>query len=212
MPRLTITVPGKNPQPYRFQLDRQAIRLGRGSENDIVIDCPSVSVLHAELERIHGGYQLRDLDSTNGTKLDGERQHLIAMRNGLAIRLGDVDLEFQLNPEEQETLTRERPGDPRRAREHHGDDSELPHRAPRPRIEDLDTAHQPGALKSFFTTLFLIALALAAFIAGMEFHHRRATATPASPGRSLIRELANGPYNPQSPPTTPENPAPAGTE
>ena len=52
MPRVTITVPDKKPQPYRFQLDRKLTRMGRGSENDIVIDCASVSVHHAEMERV----------------------------------------------------------------------------------------------------------------------------------------------------------------
>ena len=61
MPRVTITVPDRNPQPYRFQLDRQAVNMGRGSDNDIVIEDGSVSVRHAVMERIEGGYQLRDL-------------------------------------------------------------------------------------------------------------------------------------------------------
>ena len=37
MPRVTITAPDKNPQPYRFQLDRQVVSMGRAAGNDIVI-------------------------------------------------------------------------------------------------------------------------------------------------------------------------------
>ena len=73
MPRITITVPDKLPQPYRFPLDRQVVMIGRGSENDIVIECGSVSLRHAEMVRVEGGYELRDLDSTNGIKLDDRR-------------------------------------------------------------------------------------------------------------------------------------------
>jgi pSer/pThr/pTyr-binding forkhead associated (FHA) protein len=56
MPRVTITVPDRTPQPYRFQLDRRVVSLGRGSDNDIAIDCGSVSVRHAEMVRVDGGY------------------------------------------------------------------------------------------------------------------------------------------------------------
>lgn len=108
MPRVTITVPDANPQPYRFQLDRRVVTLGRGSNNDIVIDCGSVSGSHAEMRRIEGGYELHDLDSTNGIKLDGERMPVIPLQSGLSVKLGDVAFDFQLNDEELEALAREK--------------------------------------------------------------------------------------------------------
>jgi pSer/pThr/pTyr-binding forkhead associated (FHA) protein len=107
MPRVTITVPGKTPQPYRFQLDRKSVTLGRGSDNDIAIDCGSVSVRHAEMRRISGGYELRDLGSTNGIKIDGERRIVIPLRNGIPVTLGDVEFDFLLTDEELETLSLE---------------------------------------------------------------------------------------------------------
>jgi pSer/pThr/pTyr-binding forkhead associated (FHA) protein len=109
MPRVTITVPETNPQPYRFQLDRRVVTIGRGSNNDIVIDCGSVSGSHAEMRRIEGGYELRDMDSTNGIKLDGERMPVIPLRSGLSVKLGDVAFDFQLSTEEREALEREKP-------------------------------------------------------------------------------------------------------
>lgn len=109
MPRVTITVPGKNPQPYRFQLDRRLVSLGRGSNNDIVIDCGSVSVSHAQMCRVEGGYELRDLESTNGIKMDGERMPVIPLHNGMCVHLGDVEFDFQLADDELEALGQERP-------------------------------------------------------------------------------------------------------
>lgn len=109
MPRVTITVPDRTPQPYKFQLDRQVVTIGRGSVNDIAIDCGSVSVKHAEMARIEGGYELRDLGSTNGTKLDGDRHEVISLRHGLSVKLGDVAFDFQLSDEEREALGREKP-------------------------------------------------------------------------------------------------------
>ena len=108
MPRVTITIPEKNAQPYRFALDRKVVTLGRGSENDIAIDCGSISVKHAEMRRVDGGYQLRDLGSTNGIKLDDERRDVIQLRNGLAVKLGDVEFDFLLTDEEMDTLALER--------------------------------------------------------------------------------------------------------
>ncbi|MEM9236750.1 MAG: FHA domain-containing protein, partial [Verrucomicrobiota bacterium] len=90
MPRVTITVPDKKSQPYRFALDRKSVSLGRGSENDIVIDCGSVSVRHAVMERVKGGYRLRDLGSTNGTKIDGKARDAVELYDGAPVKLGDV--------------------------------------------------------------------------------------------------------------------------
>lgn len=109
MPRVTITVPERNAQPYRFQLDREVVSLGRGSENDIAIDSGSVSVHHAEMRRILGGYELHDVGSTNGIKLDGVRHEAIPLRNGATVHIGDVAFDFMLSDEENATLALEIP-------------------------------------------------------------------------------------------------------
>ncbi len=109
MPRVTITVPDRNPQPYRFQLDREVVCLGRGSENDIVIDSGSVSTSHAEMRRVTGGYQLQDMGSTNGLKSDGVRYETVPLYHGSSVSLGDVTFDFSLTDEEQEMLAREIP-------------------------------------------------------------------------------------------------------
>ncbi len=100
MPRVTITVPEKTPQPYRFQLDRNSVTIGRGSDNDIPIDSGSISVKHAEMRRVPGGYELRDLGSTNGIKIYGSRHHVVQLRNGIPVKLGDVSFDFLLSDNE----------------------------------------------------------------------------------------------------------------
>lgn len=109
MPRITITVSDKTPQPYRFQLDRQTVTLGRSSENDIAIECGSVSMKHAEMLRVEGGYELRDVGSTNGIKQDGVSKVVIVLRSGVTATLGDVSFDFLLTDEEVELLAREKP-------------------------------------------------------------------------------------------------------
>lgn len=58
-------------QGQRFELNADAVRIGRRAGNDWVLDAPSVSSTHCEIVRANGGFVLRDLGSTNGTRLNG---------------------------------------------------------------------------------------------------------------------------------------------
>ena len=53
----------------------RTLRIGRAEDNDIVLADLSVSRHHAELRTIGGLYQIADLDSHNGTFLNGIRVH-----------------------------------------------------------------------------------------------------------------------------------------
>src|SRR5690242_1631573 len=56
----------------RFPIRSDLVRIGRGLENDIVLnDEPNVSVHHVEIRRVDGSYRLYDLQSTNGTYVNG---------------------------------------------------------------------------------------------------------------------------------------------
>ncbi len=107
MPRVSITIPGKNSQPYRFQLDRKKVSIGRSSDNDIIIDCPSISSTHCTMERVEGGYILRDRNSTNGITLDEDEMAIIDLRNDSEIRVGDVEFAYTLSDEELDDLDEE---------------------------------------------------------------------------------------------------------
>jgi len=107
MPRVSITIAGKNSQPYRFSLDRKKVSIGRGADCDIVIDCPSVSSLHCTMERVDGGYILRDRKSTNGITLDEEAMAVIDLRNNNDVKVGDVEFGYELNDEELDDLDEE---------------------------------------------------------------------------------------------------------
>jgi pSer/pThr/pTyr-binding forkhead associated (FHA) protein len=100
MPRVTITIVEKGPQPYRFDLKREIVTIGRGLDNDIVVACGSVSGKHSEMRRVEGGYHLIDVGSTNGIKVDGVRQQKVNLKNGMTVKLGDVEFGFTLNEEE----------------------------------------------------------------------------------------------------------------
>lgn len=107
MPRVTISEPGKTPQPYRFKLERELINIGRGSDNDIIIECGSCSTNHCVMQRVDGGYILKDTGSTNGIKQEDTMMSIIDLFDGMEVLVGDVPLKFRLSDEEIEILSEE---------------------------------------------------------------------------------------------------------
>ena len=69
--------------------------IGRADYNDLVIPDESVSTTHAKLQRREGVWVLVDLDSTNGTFVDGDRvKGESPISPGVTVRLGDISLVF----------------------------------------------------------------------------------------------------------------------
>ena len=54
-----------------YELVGDLITIGRASDNMIVIHDPSVSSHHAQLQLVGETYRLKDLDSTNGMRVNG---------------------------------------------------------------------------------------------------------------------------------------------
>jgi hypothetical protein len=79
----------------RHVLDRRAVVLGRSRECDVVLDDRSVSRRHAELVRHGDAFLLRDLDSTNGSAVNGKRIRESAVQPGDDITLGTVALTLE---------------------------------------------------------------------------------------------------------------------
>ena len=69
--RLTVYFPEDSPTTHEFVGDK--LTVGRLAGNDVALDEGSVSSRHAELVLQDGGVVLRDLESTNGTFLNGEQ-------------------------------------------------------------------------------------------------------------------------------------------
>jgi two-component system cell cycle response regulator len=79
----------------RFVLEGSRMTIGRLADTEIFIDNPSVSRRHAELEMIGDGVTLRDLGSSNGTRVNEERiGSPVPLKHGDLIRLGKVILKF----------------------------------------------------------------------------------------------------------------------
>lgn len=75
-----------------FLLDDAQIFIGANDNNDIWLDIPSVSGRHAVLTKTATGYAITDLNSTNGTYINGHRiqQGAVDLHYGQEIRLGVV--------------------------------------------------------------------------------------------------------------------------
>lgn len=68
-----------------------AVLVGRGPQCGLIVDDPSVSSTHAELLRRDGQIVVRDLNSTNGTMVDGQRiSSETVLRPGGSVTFGVV--------------------------------------------------------------------------------------------------------------------------
>jgi hypothetical protein len=81
----------------QWQLLRGRTRLGRDSDNHVVLDDERVSLHHALITVRDGVYWLEDLGSTNGTFVADDQRVMAAhpLRDGEVIRLGGVVLTFR---------------------------------------------------------------------------------------------------------------------
>lgn len=70
------------------------LRIGRTADAGLLVDHPSVSRVHAELTDTGDGWHLRDLDSKNGSFIDGVRAGDHPLPPNCWLRFGDVHCEF----------------------------------------------------------------------------------------------------------------------
>lgn len=80
--------------PAGWRLTGTRSVVGRVAPADICIDVAAVSRNHAEVTYERGGFTLRDLDSTNGTFVDGRRVREARLEHGQDLRIGDAILKF----------------------------------------------------------------------------------------------------------------------
>jgi pSer/pThr/pTyr-binding forkhead associated (FHA) protein len=93
MSKLIIAPASENAVTH--ELTGEVITIGRAPENAIYIEHPSVSSRHAQLHLVGETFHLQDLESTNGTRVNGETITSVALRVGDRIRFGKVDARFE---------------------------------------------------------------------------------------------------------------------
>jgi hypothetical protein len=80
----------------RTVLDGDRVVVGRSRDCDVVVDDANVSRRHVELVQDGSGWQVVDLGSTNGVKVNRRRVEQAALRSGDRITIGVTDLDFEL--------------------------------------------------------------------------------------------------------------------
>ncbi len=75
-------------------LPAKTVRIGRAAENDIVVEDPSISAFHCEIRVGDGFFQFKDMGSTNGIRVNGERLPEAMLGDGDLIRFGKVRARF----------------------------------------------------------------------------------------------------------------------
>lgn len=94
IPQIVYAIDNQN---FAYSLDKYKISIGRASSNQLVIKHGTISRVHAEIFFQNGAFYIRDLDSTNGTKVG--TQHLTntpyRLRKGEWLIAGDVKMRFE---------------------------------------------------------------------------------------------------------------------
>jgi FOG: FHA domain len=98
MPKLVI-------RGSTHELIEDLITIGRAPDNMIVITDPSISSHHAQLQLAGETYRLKDLDSTNGTRVNGIPATETALRFDDRIRFGAVETRYEADARGSQPLS-----------------------------------------------------------------------------------------------------------
>lgn len=93
--RLAIFSPD-GPIEY-FSIEQETVAIGRSTGNDLTLDRQGISRYHASITIRDGTAELRDLESVNGTYVDGLRikpNQARILRGGEEVQIGDIRLIF----------------------------------------------------------------------------------------------------------------------
>ncbi len=88
----SVLIVGKGAEARRLALDGHPVRVGSASDNDLVLYDRAVSAHHCRLEPCAEGLGVRDLESRNGTWVDGLRVERARLSLGGQLRIGRTDL------------------------------------------------------------------------------------------------------------------------
>lgn len=81
--------------PQVIPLEKTMLTLGRGLNNDIILEDTRVSRHHAQLRYKNRHFWITDLGSTNGTFVNDERVVEAALQSGDVVSLGGLELTFR---------------------------------------------------------------------------------------------------------------------
>jgi len=91
-------------QHWTFEVE-PVIRIGRSSDNDVILYSAVVSRHHVEIYRTQDGWEIKSL-GTNGTYLEGKRITQAPVEDGIVIRLArsGPNIQIHTSPEQSSAL------------------------------------------------------------------------------------------------------------
>lgn len=92
-PSLEFYSDGSN-EPRRVAIEQCPFKIGRAEATDLRIDSAQVSRVHAEIVNRGGVWFLRDLGSTNGTRVNGKAVAEAMLADGDLIKIAETELTF----------------------------------------------------------------------------------------------------------------------
>src|SRR5436189_4947314 len=85
------TSPGK-----RLEIATEPVTIGRGAKQTLVVDDHDVSRLHARVTLVNGTAFLEDMQSTNGTFVDGEAVSSgVVLKDGARLQMGGQTIKYE---------------------------------------------------------------------------------------------------------------------
>ena len=94
----------ENGQSSEYIFDQSNIALGAMEDNDLVIEDDTASRYHCRIYQDENSYIIQDLDSTNGTFVNGVRIKEAYHKPGCSVTVGKTDIRFQSLDERVEIL------------------------------------------------------------------------------------------------------------
>jgi hypothetical protein len=155
-------------------LDADIITIGRSPDSIVQLPNPSVSSQHAIIKPREDGYYVQDLQSSNGTRVNGAVIEEALLQDGDRVAFGDIRAIFYANEVSTEPATilvpqpnfvapLVKPAPPVTG---------IPHRGPAPR----KARHYQGEQSAgCFTAFVLLVLFGGAFIVGLSLRHYKET-------------------------------------
>jgi uncharacterized RDD family membrane protein YckC len=78
-----------------FEIVDNEVHMGRELDNTLRLPDPSISRHHCVLRKVGDGFEIQDLQSSNGVLVNGQRVQTSPLRDGDRLTLGQMQLTFQ---------------------------------------------------------------------------------------------------------------------
>lgn len=97
--KLTLVLSGRTLKRFEFD-EFERLRIGRSEDCEVLIENLGISRYHAEIQSKDGFHVLRDLQSNNGTFVNGNKVEVHNLNHGDVVTIGKYSLEYTTSRDE----------------------------------------------------------------------------------------------------------------